>query len=80
MSLLLGDLSLSIALTLELMVVAVDTGCLGRELLSGGDSFGGGAAMYALSLVFPLGVIALGLFWRLTAGEARGEGILDPDF
>lgn len=40
----------------ELAVVAVDTGCLGRELRRGGEVFGGGADMYALRLevlIFP---------------------------
>lgn len=75
-SLLVGDLSLSIAFTLELMVEADDTGCLGRELLSGGDNFGRGADMKAFSLVLPLAEIALGLCGRLIAGAARGEGVL----
>lgn len=38
---LLGDLALSIAFNRELAVVAMDTGCRGRELRKGGDSFGG---------------------------------------
>lgn len=41
-TILLGDLERSTAFSLELAVVACDTGCLGRELRSGGDSFGGG--------------------------------------
>jgi len=32
----------------ELAVLAAETGCRGRELRKGGDSFGGGAVIYAL--------------------------------
>lgn len=44
-STLLGDRPLSAALMRELVVVAADTGCRGRELRNGGDSFGGGEEM-----------------------------------
>jgi hypothetical protein len=42
---------------LELVVVAVATDCLGRELRNGGESLGGGAETYALSLLLLLGVV-----------------------
>lgn len=47
---------LSTALRRELVVVADDTGCRGRELLRGGDSLGGGVVMYAWSRVLLFGV------------------------
>lgn len=51
-----GDLDLSTAFKRELAVVAVDTDCRGRELRSGGDNFGGGAATYAVRRVLLFGV------------------------
>lgn len=56
------DLTLPIGLVLstafmrELAVVATDTGWRGRDDRSGGDSFGGGFAMYAWRRVLLLGV------------------------
>ena len=53
----LGDLALSTAFIRELAVVAIETGCRGRELRSGGDNFGGGAIILACSrLLLLLGV------------------------
>ena len=43
----------------ELVVVAADTGALGRELRSGGDSLGCGVAMNAVRLLFPVLVVTL---------------------
>jgi hypothetical protein len=53
-----GDRGRSTVFILELAVLALETGWRGRELLSGGDSFGGGAEMYALRrlLLLLLGV------------------------
>lgn len=52
-----GDLALSTALLRELAVVAIETGCRGRELRSGGDNLGGGAMILACSrLLLLLGV------------------------
>lgn len=54
------DLWISAARILELAVVALDTGCRGRELRNGGESFGNGVAMYAFSLVFVFETAELG--------------------
>ncbi len=42
---LFGEPEGSAAFCLELAAMAEDTGCRGRELRRGGDSFGGGADM-----------------------------------
>lgn len=65
-------LSRSITFSLELAVVAAETGLRGRELRSGGESLGGGVAIYALSLVLPLGVMAPGRFMRFGVGTLVG--------
>lgn len=41
------ELNLSTTFALDAEVEAVDTDCLGLELLRGGDFFGGGAVTYA---------------------------------
>ena len=45
LAVLCGDFDLSTCFKRELAVVALETGCRGRELRKGGDSFGGGAEM-----------------------------------
>ena len=50
----LASFALSLSFILELVVVAKETGCRGRELRKVGDSFGAGAAMNACNLVLLL--------------------------
>lgn len=52
-----GGFALAASFIRELVVVAKETGCLGRELLNGGESLGGAADTYAWSrLLLLLGV------------------------
>lgn len=79
-----GDFSRSMAFCLELAVVAWDTGCRGRELRSGGESFGGGEITAARRepLEFCTGVLRtaaaepVGVFDRVTGVLARVVGLL----
>lgn len=69
-----GDLALSTALIRELAVVATETGCRGRELLRGGESFGGGAIILAWSRLLLVGVTRdRGAAFRVTP---PGVGVL----
>lgn len=69
-----GDLALSTALLRELAVVAIETGCRGRELRSGGDNLGGGAMILACSrLLLLLGVT------RARGAPFRLVGVLADD-
>jgi hypothetical protein len=71
-----GDFPLSTAFIRELAVVAMETGCRGRELRSGGDSFGEGEATKAWSRVL-LVAEALGVApFRPVLGRV---GVLDLD-
>lgn len=79
-----GDFSRSMVFCLELAVVASDTGCRGRELRSGGESFGGGdmTAARREPLEFCTGVLRaaaaepVGVFDRVTGVLARVVGLL----
>lgn len=51
-----GDFALVAPFIRELAVDAKETGCRGRELLNGGESFGGGIPIYAWSRVLLFGV------------------------
>jgi hypothetical protein len=54
-----ASFGLSVSLILELAVVAIETGCRGRELRRVGESFWAGAEIYAWSLVLLL-LLAMG--------------------
>lgn len=70
-----GDLDRSMAFNRELAVEACDTGCRGRELRSGGESFGGGEMTAASRALLEFGIGVLRAVGALVGVLGREMGV-----